>query len=537
MRKLFLSLLFLPFFSYGAEVDPTVANLCENIDKIGTLAQIYEPTMMTVISPVPPYTGLVMGVISKTSVIVDFCNFVNDMQTQDTTSKVFRTKQFTNDLTGRKWDSHFQQAEDTFNFSQSVYDFENNESRKGYLESEQGNRELNDFVKTTQVYVDKNFNGNDADKEAAQINQQEINSFSKLITKRAVINEATTCPSLEDKPNYRKIYEKEIQPQEKILEKAENDIEFYEQKLNELGPKFLEFSEQDIYFANLDKLKRAGVGLDVAITKKNEESVKAGKTLDSNGVPKKKRIAIAREVQTYTVKSEDTLFSNFIEKYSPVWQKWIKLTYLTNTKTYGLFYAQEKIESELRDFSYECRESDVMAGYENYPNYETLLDKRMKNCKENLTIDEKNSENLLDFYIKKYKEALYRKYSSVSKIWTAESLYFGRNRFVSANGKNSAATTYQAENIQCSDTLSAIEMKKLNLEQSSTNAELRESILKNKMKQNIMKQDSINQHKKIMKEVSQRNEYVENQSTSTRKSLKKEGTLMIPIRGGGSNGK
>lgn len=534
MKKLILSLLFLPLFSYGGEVDPTVANLCENVDKIGSLAQIYEPTTMVVFSPVPPYTGIVSGLISKTSVIVDLCNFVNDMQTLEGNSKIFRSKNFLNDLTAKKWDAHFQQAEDTFNFGQNIYDMEDNESRKGYLESEQGSRDLNYFLASTKNYVDKNFNGSDADQESAQSQQQEINNLSRLITKKAIINEATNCPSLEDKPNYKNIYEKEIQPQEKILTKADEDVEFFKQKLSELGVKFLSFSDQDIYFANLDQLSRSGISMQVTLSKVNEESIKPGK-VDSNGKPKRKKIAVSREVQSYTVRVEDTLFSNFIEKYSPLWQKWIKYTYLSNTKTYGLFFAQEKIESEFRDFSYECRESEIMAGYEQYSNYDVLLDKRLKQCKENLVIDEKTTENLLDFYLKKYKEAMYKQKNSVAKIWTLESTYFGRNRFVSSNGKNSAATSYQQENIQCSDTLSAAQLKKLDLEQTNNTVALRESILKSKMKQNILRKEEISQQKKVMKEASQRNAFIENQSNATRKIYKGQGTLIMPTKPGGSS--
>ena len=532
MKHFFLIILFLiSIKAYSGEVDPAVASFCENADKISTYAQIYEPTIMTVASPVPPYTGIVYGLVSKTSVLVDFCNLVNDLQSLEGNSKIFRSKQALNDLTGKKWDAHFQQAEDTFNFSQNIYDFENNEQRKGYLESQQGSRDLNDFVKSTQAYVDKNFNGYDADKESSQTQQLEINNLSRLIAKRSIIQEATSCPSLEDKPNYKKIYEKDIQPKEKILTKAEEDIEFFRGKLYELGPKFLDYSQQDAYYADLDKISRAAVSLKVTISKKNEETVKPGKVNPNTGVPKQKKIAIAREVQSYSVNLEETMISNFIEKFSPLWQRWIKVTYLTNTKEYGLFYAQEKIESELRDFSYECRESEIMSGYENYSNYDVLLEKRTKQCKENLVVDEKTSENLLDFYVKKYRDALYKKQSAIASIWTIESSEFGRNRFVSENGKNSAATSYQAENIQCSDTLSAAQLKKLNLEQTNTNAELRESILKNKMKQNVMRQNETKEHQKIMKETLRRKEYTENQSNKTRELMKKSGTSIYKTSG------
>lgn len=533
MRSLFLSIIFLiSFRAFSGEVDPSIAKLCENIDKIGTIAQTYENVIMTVASPVAPYTGLVYQMISKTHIIVDMCDFVNSYQSLDTEDRIRLTKNYTNTLTANKWDEHFQQADSTWNLANNIYDFESGEQRKGYIESPQGVRALYEFQKSSEDYYDRNFNSRDAESTEAQSKQQEADELAKLIAKNSIISEATNCPSLENAPNYKKIFEKDIKPPEEVKRKAEEDMAYYKQKILDMGSMFLENQYSlDIYASDVNQFDNQGVKLTVNISEKNIPSTKPG-TKDSKGVPKVKKINITQEVQTYSVQLFEDVFRKFVDVYGKEWQKWVRIKTLTDTTNYGLFFAEEKLTAELRDLSYECREQKLMEGSNPESiTYGPLLEKKLKDCKENIKIDEKSAENLIEYFVTNYKNARYRQQSSIAKIWNVESDQFGRNRFVSNIGKNSAVTSFQQQEVKCSENLTVSQMEKLQLDQSTNTVKLREMILKNKIKQTTMKQDAINEATKLSKEANLRRDLVEHKAAEDKRNMKKAGTMIVPIRG------
>lgn len=510
-------------FGQYDDLDPTVSKLCANVDKIQTLSQIYEPTLMIAASPVPPFTGVVWGMISKTNVVVDLCNFVNDYQTLSTQGKIRLTKNYTNTLTANKWDDHFKQAESSWDFAQNAYDFENGESRPGYLTSAQAGRDISEFSKSSQEYYDRNFN-----KDARAEQNAEITELTQVIAQNSLIKNATLCPETENNPNYKKIYEDDIKPQEVLMNEADPDIEYYKQKLIDSGAKFIN-SQGELYdyIAQLDNMEKYGIQSSVTLSTKVEETTKPGR-LDAQGKPTVKKVAKTRQVQSYSVQIDDQRFQSFIDKYAEQWKTWVRITSLTKTSEVGLFFVEDRLTKELRDIYYECKESKLMSGVKpESKGYDQLYEKKKKECENNLVINEKNAENIVSYFVTNFKNALYKKNNAKAKIWTIESDILGINRFESQNGKNSPVANLQADNIKCSEELTAAQLDKLEMAQDSNNLKLKEIILKNKIKQAEMRKTEGRMTSEAFKESKRRDQFFDRKKKESERKRKSSGTIIF----------
>lgn len=122
------------FYSKKAEaVDlgpfSVTVGFCAQIQKVGAILNSF-----TIVQwPVGGFPGITMGMLQNTSVIMDFCNYITQLEQLDTNQAIFFSANYLNTLTGKKWDDHLQQADRTWNLANSVYDFENGETRKVHL--------------------------------------------------------------------------------------------------------------------------------------------------------------------------------------------------------------------------------------------------------------------------------------------------------------------------------------------------------------------------------------------------------------------
>lgn len=515
-------------FGQYQDPDPTIAKLCSNIDKIQSIMQVYEPTYQIVTSPVPPFTGLVYGVVAKTNVVVDLCNFVNDFQTLNTQGKMRLSKNYTNTLTANKWAAHFEQAENTWSLADNAYDFENGESRPGYMGSAQANRDLNEFMVTSKEYYSTHIS-----KEKQAEDNATVAELTKTIANNSILANAVNCPDTSENPNYKKIYEKQIQPEEKIIAEAEPDIDYYKQQLFDIATKFL-INQSDLYDyeSNLNLLEKIGINVSVSVSSKVEETTKPGR-LDSSGKPKIKKVAITRPVHTYASELNAAVFQKFLDLYSEKWKEWITYMRLTKTSEVGLFNVEEKLTRELRNVYYECREAKLMAGVKpESSGYDVLLSKKTKDCQENLNIDEKTASNLIDYYVSNYKNALYKKFKAKAAIWTIESDLLGINRYSpDANGKNSPTANFQSENIKCSDELSAAQMDKIDLAQKNNTLKFKEIIATNRAKQLKMAQSKKEAEASYLKQLKQKNEFSKTLKERESKKQTKTGIILMTPKG------
>lgn len=524
------------FYSKKAEaVDlgpfSVTVGFCAQIQKVGAILNSF-----TIVQwPVGGFPGITMGMLQNTSVIMDFCNYITQLEQLDTNQAIFFSANYLNTLTGKKWDDHLQQADRTWNLANSVYDFENGETRKGAFESESTYRELNEYMKDTKQWSSKTFNGRDADVRTRGQRENDMQRFAGAAYRRAIIKEMTSCPEPEDNKNYGNIYSTKIRPQEVIRDEAQEDYMFFKDKLFAMGPKFLDSeSELEKYINEVEQMETAGIGYEIKELKIKETTTKNSKTkTGSDKKPVKEKKELTRVAQQFTTKINEASFNNFKSKYSDRWKSWIQAQVLA-AGSYGFLDNPEKrVEDEFRDLNYECNERRLMQGFDsNKPNYDFELDKRKEQCLANVTMDQKKSENLLNYYATQLQNALYKFKNANASIWTTESKELGRTRVITKNNTGG----FQQEEVSCAQSLTPAEMDKLALKQQSVNNELNEIIAKETMKSNMRDEEEAKQKAEANKESSIRKTMIDKKSSEQR-NQDKMNTGVVPGRTGIGGGK
>ena len=136
---------------------------CSQVSKLGSILNSY-----TIVEwPDTGVPGITMGLLSNTSVVLDFCNYLTQLEQLDTTSAIQYSANYLNQLTNKKWDDNFQQINRMWDITNTLYDTETGTYRQGALESASTHREINDFIKDSDQWYQQKFNGKDSDIEAA----------------------------------------------------------------------------------------------------------------------------------------------------------------------------------------------------------------------------------------------------------------------------------------------------------------------------------------------------------------------------------
>lgn len=515
IMRLFL-ILFLTLFSFSGlavQVDPTLVAMCRNsnkiLGKVGAVVPIYWPW----ISPATPYTGVTYGLMTYSNAIVELCEFIIQLDESNGMQQLFAGKQFLNKITNQKFQEDFDFVDRTFNYAQSIYDFDSGERRKGFLESEASHREFNQYVRDAQRYI------NSKDKTKADIiydnrtYERDIETISKLSAEKANVDSALNCPNASKNPKYEELYKSnKIKEAQEENEEAVADSKFFKEQLLEIGKKiFSGKPERVINFKyEVDNLVDLGVTISPETAYYYEETTKKNKNYkDSKGVPLTDKKKIKREYQIYTAEPNSELFKKFKSKYQEDWESAVKWEIFTNTSQFGLFAgANERVEKSFRNLNYECRESKLMKGVSPETNeYNKLYEKKKKNCEENLTINEQKVSNLLSYYTLRLEESLYKDKKTLSKIWNFESLYLGRNRIVD---DKKGSTTWMAEKVKCSENLSIADMGLLKQKQISLDNQLREELLKTRIKRNTREEEESKKIKAVNEEYALMVEMVKN---------------------------
>lgn len=471
------------------EIDPAFVSLCKNYTKISEIASTTLPTLFPATSPIPPFTGVVVGMVQRTSVMVDLCEFVNSFSEWNDSQRIWGSKRFINDLTGRKFQDDFDMVDKTWNMANSVYDFENGEKRKGGMESASTQREMNQYMKDLNEYSSKKQMSEAQRKRSEAGYVSEVKRFSDLVAKNANLNEAMNCPDTKNSPNYQELYKQnKIDEEEAIRRDAQRDMDFFKDRLYQMG-RFMAkgtFSKLNQFIADTDRLEIMGTTMTLEDSSYKEETYKPGTRKDKNGHAIPEKVVLTKKFQIFTAKNSPTVFTNYRGKYSDEWQTAVRYEYLQKSTEFGVFAgAGERVERTFRDLNYECTEKKLMGSYSTEKSdYDVEYERRRQKCRAGVEIDQKKAENLFQYYAVQYSNALYREKKAVATIWTFESRYLGKNRMVT-NGDPS--TGFKTENVKCSEHLQPADMQRLAIKQEQIGTEIQEIIAKNKMQGNARK--------------------------------------------------
>jgi hypothetical protein len=500
---------------------------CQQIDKVAAIVNSF-----TVVQwPTNGVPGVTTGLLSQTSVVMDFCTYITQMEQLDTTQAIFYTGNYLNQLTGLKWDDHLKQADATWNILNTVYDFEDGSTRQGAFESASTYQQMNDYIKDTYKWSNKTFNNRDAELKTRGQRESDMNRLASLAYQRSILKEMTNCPVPQDK-DYSKVYTNIIDPQTKKKEDAEEDYLFYKEKLLSMGPKFLDNeTEMQRFVDQIEALETTGMTYTIKAGDISIASTKVDpKKKDAKGKPIQNKTTLTRKYQDFSVSISDRMYSDFNSQYSDRWKSFVSNSVIAGGSFGLLDSPQERIEKDYKDLSYECNPRKLMQGYDtNSGTYDQDLAKKKTQCEEQVQMSQKQVESLLAYYVNQMKGSLYIMKSANAIIWTTESREMGRTRVVTPGQKAEAG--FQQEQVKCSESLTPAEMDKLSLKQQSVNNEMNEMLYQETQKQTMLKEMEMSSKADAMKEYSIRRDQIERKSQENEKEREISPTI-TPPRGG-----
>lgn len=506
---------------------------CEQVQRLAPLLNVYSMVQW----PVMGFPGITFGLSQNTSALLDFCDFIMQIEQLDTQDAIFFAGNYLNKLTDKKWNDHLDFASQTWDLANTVYDFESGQHRKGALESAMTHRQINDYMKTSYEWYNKTFNSIDAKLKNRGEREMEMNAFSQVAYKRAILAEALTCPGGDTnagQKDYEKVYAKEIQPNEVKRDQSKDDIDFYKSKLLDMGPRFA--NNQDMlsqYVKDIENLEVKAVNYSIKIKPKTETTIKQvpGK---GGAAPTQQKVNIKRDTQVFEVMVFADQFTNFKKNWGDKWSSYVTAAFLSNGSEGLLTDPQAKIENEFKDFSYECNATKLMRGVSvDRPDYDKLQDERVEQCNKDTRMNQKKAENLMNYFVQQLQSSLYRYKLANAAIWTSESWYLGVTR--SVNSKNSTEG-YQQEQVTCAENMEPAEMQKIGLKQQQVETEYAEITAKQVMKQNAMMEEQAKAEAADREERNKRQAFQDKKNEDTKKATQTTGTSFTPINGTISDG-
>jgi len=520
MKYIVLSVFFLLSLpkSWAVNLGPfkVAKPFCEKIQQLAPILNVYTNVMW----PVVGFPGVTMGLSQNTSALMDFCNFIMQVEQLGTQDAIFFTGNYLNTLTDRKWENHLEMADKTWNLANTVYDFENGQQRKGSLQSASTHREINDYMRTSYGWFNKTFNNKDAQLKTRGEREVEMNQFASAAQRRAILAEAINCPNGANtgNPNYDNLYRTQIQPKQNRILELQDDINFYKDKMLLMGPKFVnDQKELEAYIAGLEEFDLKGVTYEVTPGFKSETTTKPGKVDPKTKKPAQVKTQIRKPIQNWQARQFIEVFQNFKNKWSGQWKSWVETQFIQDSRGILVKSANEKANPEFMDLHFECSPTRLMRGMDpNNSNYQREIDRRVAEC-ENRDMKEKQAQNLINLYTDRYANDLMEMKKLTAQIWSLESKELGISR---AFNNSNPAGGFQQEQVACSDKLEPAEMQKIEIKQQQVNNELAEMQAKQLLKQTSLMEMQMQKQVDDAEESAKKQQFAEQQSKRNKQAVR-----------------
>lgn len=515
-------------------------SICQEVQTLGAILNAFQVIQW----PVAGFPGVVMGLSQRSSVIMEICDFVNQVSQLDTANAVFFSANYLNELTGNKWDEHLLQARRTYDLATSTYDFENGRFQSG-LYSVAYAQQLNDYIGSSYHFYQKT-QGKDVYLKNRAEREADMNQLAQLSYKRAAYASAIDCPvpsKTDQKTDLSKI-EAVRQKYIREIDEAKEDIDFFGSQLTKMGPRF-SYNEEEFleYQKDLAALSTSSVTFRRPVQKTYEEETtkKTGKVDKKTGVAEKKTSKIKKIGYVYDIQTDGRFVTTMKEKWGEKWKSYTKAKALSYggkgilTGSAGIpgiskdtpeNEATKAIEEEFRDLDYECAESrleDTLNPSD--PDYASRLALLKKRCQEKQSISISESKGLLNYYAVRLYESTVRMRRNEASLYTQDSQYLGIHRFVQQSGGKNASTP---PDIKCPEVLSDADRQQLALKQQAVQSQLMEVIATNSVKEQTDKEAARLQSQEEAKEWRSRAIMAEEQNKNRKKSLESVEKPFIP---------
>jgi len=513
--------------TYAVPVPNSMIRFCEKIDKISSILSAY-----TFIEwPVVGVPGITMGLSSRTSPIVDLCDYVQQLQQLDTMDAVFLTGQVLNKMTNEKWDHHLRFAESTWSLAQEAWDFDNGEFRKSALESESFHREVNSYANDSYYWYNKTFNGEEKELKTRAQRESDMREFSQAVYERSTLEESLSCPKPEGNTKYGEIYDSKIAPKVDDLEEEKEAVDFHYGKLLELGPYFMNNDEDNqVYAAKVQAMRYSGVTISPTQRKRSENSATFEKKKENEPAAEGSK-QVTRYYQSFSARMNSDKFSEFKRAYENQWKSYVANRVIQNGFDGLLDSPGEAVNKEFYDIDYSCSEYMMKTKFkldENDPNYGAKIDKKMADCNKKEANDTSKYENILTYYSEKLKSSLLRMKNLQAQVWTLESKLMGKNIVQVPQKSGKAASDFRQDKVICAESkkMSAASMMQLNNKLVAADSKINQQIAKDTMKARMIEENKRKQQVEYLRSNARKEQFAQKQHENAQKDQSSISTPM-----------
>lgn len=497
MKKLILILLFVvssykPQPAYAAKLGPFSVDrkFCENVDAIAGVLNAFQMIQWPVIG----MPGIVLGISQKTSVLLDLCKYIIQLEQLRGVEASFFVMDSLNQLTGNKWDEELQLTRDSWSLANSFHDFDGQGGSRG-LDARRQAREVARWQRSYDAVSEKQ-----ATKRQADVNLQK---YVQSTARGAMLKDMLKCPSpssaLDDST-----YLDEILPQEERLETALGEYLYYERKLADIGMQFIiSDSSYDEYKSDVSTIVSEMFSIQATQSTYQKDNWVKTNQRDKLGVYKKINEPIDVKYNEYRVVPKEELFSSFMLKWgngwtmfakrewaghyaaikndqtAPEWLRWGQKTSIEEAEEVNISRKVPNYKIAATIIS-DCPSTSIGASFNKQSaDYHQKLTLAIAECERGARVSAVGYERALQYHLTQLQNALQAYNNATAILWTAESKYLGVHR-IDVAGYDPFGP--ESKGASCSNELSPIEITKVSAEIQAENnvqlAQINESLMK-----------------------------------------------------------
>lgn len=483
----------------GISVD---TSFCEQYDKWSSIISAYS----SVIMPVGGAMGVTTGMMTNTSVLVDYCQFLTGLKHMGLQGEINMAANIANKMSGDQFNKEINLTRDLFDMSSSVVDLEKGGQKKGVWQSAATHRRLVRTMKSSADYAG-------VDMKTRSEKQADMARLARISYQRSVLKETVKCPAPPaDNEDWNRVQEKEVIPLENQVEILEEYIKGYQLALLEMGRKFVSSNEYDKYVKDLENVVYRSNSMSAEFRDKSVETTKLQKVAaDPNPEdPTAKRTEevkskINQKYQVFTPRANLAFKNEFLKKYNTLWNYYVKGTAYTTTR--GILNGPTKrVEDEFKDFSILCNRGKYAEQFDRQDSdYSNKVHNAMAECKKTSTASIEASGGLFQYYVDAIVQRDGMMKMNLAKLWSLESEYLGYTRIVTEGTPNGAAEAFSQPESTCAPLNNIAKMAEIQLKQQALEAELNQETVEQIMKQNAILESEENRRKQEKEAQERRN--------------------------------
>jgi hypothetical protein len=417
----------------------------------------------------PPIIG---GEIARTK-FADVCDLLSKVYTLNNRVQDLAAKIQLGTTTDSNWKTDLLLGVAITNIGASKYYGESEPTQPADIENQKEDEALKDFYNSI---------GNDDRVSASKFKDtreqaQQMDGFERAARQKAMLSEALICPDNSGNPDYRKIFEKQIQPMTTERQRFKLKRDHYYQRLLDIGPTFLRDDAYTKYSSQLESIHTSGVIVRTVDDKKAAPYFEKSAPLhdgDEARVIKTNKASVT--TQTFYSDTDSGAFEKFKSNWKSRWKDYVDTTHDTLDRALDVTdacFASKPPETDLLN-------ADQVNAYSDY----------QRRCSKNL--DQKAitpSAFMFEEALDRYLVNSERFAALQAQIWTKESALLKKPIVYNTN-KNGAVNLDAAPNCEA-EPMSESKLKETKIKLLETENEFKEIVAKERIKDGMLRDEEL----------------------------------------------